>query len=113
MAGKVERGGNGVIGAEAATIVAHQPYGIAQQQQGRAGETGQRGVGGAGEPQLTGQPDHHQRHSDKGQHRHFHLFQPTPDHRHQQGAEYQQHQRQRPEERQRQLAGEPDGIQQM
>ena len=50
VAGKVKRGGNGVIGAETATLVTYQPHGIAPQQQSGAGETGQRGVGRAGKP---------------------------------------------------------------
>ena len=93
--------------------MADEPDRVAEQQERGANEAGQRGVRRASEPQLAGQPDHHQRHRDKGKHRHSHLFQPRPDDGQQQRAEDQQHQRQRPEERQRQLAGKPDGVEQV
>ena len=98
MSGEVAGGGNGVISAEAATVMATQPDNVADEQEGCAHKCRQRRGGRSKEPQLTGHPDHHQRDADKGADSDTQLFQTRPDHGDQQRPQHYQHQRQRPEE---------------
>ncbi len=113
MPGKIAGGGNGIIGAETATVMATQPDNIAQQQERGPHESRQRRGRRTEEPQLARQPHHHQRHGDKRTDWPAHLLQTRPDHRDQHRANDQQRQRQWPEEGERHLAGKIDGIEQM
>lgn len=92
VVGKVECGGDGVIGVEVVMIVVYQLYGIVQQQQGCVGEIGQCGVGGVDKLQFIGQLDYYQCYFDKGQYWYFYFFQLILDYCYQQGVEYQQYQ---------------------
>ncbi|ABU79447.1 hypothetical protein ESA_04267 [Cronobacter sakazakii ATCC BAA-894] len=113
VAREIAGGGDGAVGSKALTVVAAEPDDRVQQQQHRADEAGEAGVGRAEEIELARKPHHYQRHADIGTNRPAEIAKARPDSRDQRRAYHQQRQRQRPEKGERHLAREPDGIEQV